>query len=781
MKYLKDKRIQIGFLVLLLLLTAIAGTWWFTRPTETPGPEAGKDNFTHVGDSTMEPAEGVKLAGRRMTYYQPVKEERQEIPPLCLESQGKFSIYENQICYFSVADEEDDFSVSIIAADSGDVLRTWEDDDFFEGWFPELLYVDAGSMLWALYPDYMGGENWILYNIENQKAVEIAPEIVSAFMECGLSSFAMWNDQLVLFGGQKLAVLDLGAGKMSGIWEPVTSYCLDNTGSLYYLLRPSNGNDTLVKYSLEESGGLWSTNELPSMSTQAITDTGRDELFLLGASRGTYCEIFAVDPETGKTAWELTTLSRDLTRVPEDLPLLSAADGGFAIGEEYQVYLSSLNGDLSAENQEDRWARRDLYIFKPVESDAQPADKVGLTITAPYVIDSVDTAARLYQRDHPEVTFFWDTQYLSAEDYRGNFQEYKDQFALRAMAGGLGDVVMVNGFGLDTRIITNTDAFADLSAYLDACSFKDELQWNQVETLRGEDGAIRALPLGVVPTYYVWNEELLNELNIDPDCITWSELLAMALEWKEDGTDLSLAASDTSRFGFEKILQDILLANLYAAQQSNGTVQLDQPYLRELMENLKTLMDSRQLVREVPQSIFHGSSKALFVLGESNRNVSDSIWDLRNIVESGAMTPSVAAYPKGEVNKNQQGYAYCWGLNAQSRELDAAWGFLQFLVSSEGFSGGLYSSNSLPLNKAAQETWANSYSREWKHRNFEGEGWKYFHQIQDALDIPCSAYEQPYGWYDAVCAPLLRYFDDEVSLDEAMAEANSNWERFVTE
>ena len=145
------------------------------------------------------------------------------------------------------------------------------------------------------------------------------------------------------------------------------------------------------------------------------------------------------------------------------------------------------------------------------------------------------------------------------------------------------------------------------------------------------------------------------------------------------------------------------------------------------------------------------------------------------------MTPSVAAYPKGEVNTAQQGYAYCWGLNARSGNLDAAWDFLQFLVSSEGFSGGLYSSNSLPLNKAAQEVWANSYSREWTHRDFEREGWEYFHQIQEVLDIPCSAYEQPYGWYDAVYAPLLRYFDDEVSLDEAMAEANSNWERFVTE
>ncbi len=779
MIFLKDRRIQIGALLLLLLLITAAGIWWFIRPAETPG--TGKDSFTHVGDRTMEPAEGEKLTGRRITYYQPAKAEQQEIIPLCLQEQGKFFSYEDQVCYFSFEDEEGDFSVSIVSADSEDVLRTWGSDDFYEGWFPDLLYVDTGNVLWALYPDYVGEEAWILYNTENQKEVEIARETVSAFAKNGLSSFAVWNDHLVLFDGQKLAVLDSGSGKMSGMWEPVTAYCLDSSEGLYCLLYSSGGNDTLIKYSMEEAEILWSTNDLPSMSTQAITIDAKDELFFLGGSRSAYCEIFAVDPETGKTSWELTTLSRDLTRVPDELPLVSVAAGGFAVGDEYQVYLSSVDGDLSSENWENRWARRNLYILEPIEDNVQSADTIKLTITAPYVIDTVDTAARLYQRDHPEVEFFWDTQYLSAEDYGGNFQEYKDQFALRAMAGGLGDIVLVNGFGLDTRIITNTDAFADLSAYLDACPFKDELQWNQVETLRGEDGAIRALPLGVVPTYYTWNEELLNQLDIDPDHVTWSELLEMALKWKEDGSDLSLAVSDTSRFGFEKILQDILLANLYAAQQSDGTVQLDQPYLRELLENLKELMGSKQLVREVQQSLFHGSSKALFVLGETNRNVSDSIWDLCNVVENGAMTPSVAACPKGEVNKAQQGYAYCWGLNARSKDLDAAWGFLQFLISGEGFSDGLYSSNSLPLSKAAQEAWADSYSREWEHRDFAEEGWKYFHQIQKVLDIPCSAYEQPYGWYDVVYVPLLRYFDDEASLDEAMAEAATNWERFVTE
>lgn len=777
MKFLKNKRLQICALLLLLLLVIVIGVWWFTRPAQ--GSEE-MDSFTHVGDAVMEPAQGVAQTGRRFTYYQAAKAEKKELSVIDINSSQCF-FYKGQVCSFRIAEKGDEFSVSIVSFGSEDALRTWDADSFYEGYVPELLYIDAGDGLWALYPVYAGKENWVLFNVEAQQAVEIKPETVLEFSDEPLSSFAVWDGRLILHDGKKFAVLDLNTENMGTPWDSVKDYCLDHSGNLYYLQSPSAGQDTLIKYSLEEAQNLWSTDELPSLTTYAVSSTGADELFLLGQSRSARHEIFAIDPETGKTAGELTTLSRDLTEVPDGLQLMSFGKGfGFAVDEAYRVYLSSIAYDLSAEDPADRWVRRELYILEPVEGGTQPEETIELTITAPYVISSVDTAARVYQRDHPEVTFSWDIQYLSAEDLMNNYQEYKDQFALRAMGGGLGDVVLVNGFGLDTRIITNTDAFADLSAYLDACPFKDELQWNQVETLRGEDGAIRALPLGVVPTYYVWNQELLNQLGIDPNQVTWSELLAMALQWKEEGTDLSLAASDTARYGFERILEDILLANLYAADQPDGTVQLDQPYLRELMQQLKELMGSKQLVRAVPQSILVGSEKALFVAGSTNRNVADKIYDLAGI-ENGTMLPCAGAYPKGEVNKKQQGYAYCWGLNARSEKQDAAWDFLQFLISSEGFSGGLYSSNTLPLNKVAQETWANTYARDWNSTYAEGSCLNYFRQLQDTMDIPCSAYEQPYGWYDAVYVPLLRYFDDEMTLDEAMSEASANWERFVME
>ena len=94
--------------------------------------------------------------------------------------------------------------------------------------------------------------------------------------------------------------------------------------------------------------------------------------------------------------------------------------------------------------------------------------------------------------------------------------EYKDQIALRLMTGDVGDLVMVTGSGLGTETMTETDAFADLSAALDACPFRDELPDNLLAPLWGAAGTIRGLPLGVLPSYYVWNQDLLEELHIDP-------------------------------------------------------------------------------------------------------------------------------------------------------------------------------------------------------------------------------------------------------------------------
>src|SRR5699024_10893454 len=93
-----------------------------------------------------------------------------------------------------------------------------------------------------------------------------------------------------------------------------------------------------------------------------------------------------------------------------------------------------------------------------------------------------------------------------------------------------------------------------------------------------------------------YNTKLLRELGnpIDPNTVTWSELLDLALQWKEEGRDLSLFLAN---YGYtdttilkENLLTRILLANLY------GEDSLKSPEFRALLEKLQALWESPQLI-----------------------------------------------------------------------------------------------------------------------------------------------------------------------------------------
>ena len=58
---------------------------------------------------------------------------------------------------------------------------------------------------------------------------------------------------------------------------------------------------------------------------------------------------------------------------------------------------------------------------------------------------------------------------------------------------------------------------------------------------------------------------------------------------------------------------------------------------------------------------------------------------------------------------------------------------------------------------------------------------KYFDQLCALQDTPYNSLSEPYGWASAVYTPIKAYIAGELTLDEAMETANTNWERFVLE
>lgn len=168
-----------------------------------------------------------------------------------------------------------------------------------------------------------------------------------------------------------------------------------------------------------------------------------------------------------------------------------------------------------------------------------------------------------------------------------------------------------------------------------------------------------------------------------------------------------------------------------------------------------------------------------------NGYVSDRVYRIEMAANKHGLPLQAAPYPLGEVSKKRQGYAFGWAISQRSKNQEAAWKFLQYLASSSAMTmEGVYSytRDTLPANTAARERWLEYYKLQWKGQGSEPEHMEaYFRRIQNAMDVPYARFDQITGWYPAMAEPLAQYVTGELTLDEAMEQADSNWERFLME
>lgn len=780
------KKVQLIALSILLVAVIAGGVWLVSGGF---GKKDAQDDHQAPGSTADGSASFDWLNAENVRYKLAGRTDREGRPFWGYDrAYEKFFIYQGQLCQLASAEEDDGSrTVELVSVRDGNVLETYGESCFLPYWF-SALYLDGEGQLWALYSS--GDLEFPLLGLckpgqteEDAVPLDMKDRNGEYLLPTGgayVDSFAVWGDFVIVrfqsANAARFAVIDWASGTGSILNWNVVDFCTGSDGMLYVLLLAEQGGDRfLVKYNLRNSSTVWTNQVLPFMSA-SLWCTG-EKLFLLGDSPEK--KIFPVDLETGalgEVVFGLWSVA-GLQDAQVDSPWIQ-----FGLDSNGEIFLSCVEEDETTGYVRMTW-RLESYIL-----ELDPEDMVTLTITSPYVVDSLESSIRLYQQQHPEVEVVWDVQYVSREELLANTLEYKDQLAIRIMAGDVGDLVMVTGSGLDERTVTDTDAFADVSGYLESCPFKDELNFNLPETLRGADGAIRAVPVAISPDYYLLNETLWEELDspFDPNEVTWMELLDMALAWKEEGTDLSLCTCGSGQLE-SSMLTDLLLANLYAAEQPDGSVQLDQPYLRELLEKWKELQGTKYLARSDDDV-----GKALFSARPTiSSYFLDQFYHMADRASKYGVSLRAVSKPKGEVWKQQQGYAFCWAVSGSSEQKEAAWDFLQFIISAEGLPGGQYTTDTLAWNSAAQETVYQQQRGEWEDiiaygtLGLEEDDLerleKNFREIQQLQSIPYSSLSQPYGWYQAICEPLEKYLKDELTLDEAMETANANWERFVLE
>lgn len=427
---------------------------------------------------------------------------------------------------------------------------------------------------------------------------------------------------------------------------------------------------------------------------------------------------------------------------------------------------------------------RETWIMEEYLTDIHENEIVSLTITAPYPVDSIVRAVHQYQQEHPEVQVTWDAPYLSREEYIKNGMNYREQITLRTMAGDTGDLQMILGAGIAQEVITDTDAFTDLAPYLEQYDYKEELEWNLVETLRGQDGAVRAVPLGISPSYYFYNKTLAasEHISLSPARATWSEVLELALQWKKDGKDLSLISANPSEQTRvrESLLTALLLANLYGFEQEDGTLRMDRPEFLNLLRDLKELWDSPQLVRGDGDRFVDGFfQKALFATMPSKVYSYERYTWVERLQERENIQIDVVPCPWGETYQKQQGYGSCWGIPSASQEKDAAWDLLAYILSSEGLPGYAYSYDTETLNNKALDAYFDMELNVFVGAGDEDTVKKAYQQFKSLRQYPFSRFDEIYGWSDAVQAPIEDYLNGKRTLDEAIETASDNWSRLL--
>lgn len=787
---MKKKRIQVIALLCVLVVVVALGILFLTRGSNSdsnqPDSKPVKEPAAQAQVTVVQPETLAECMETENIHYiaQPsVKEEYDKWP---VPGYERLLEYNGKICRLLAKEKKqnEDFvyydRYDLVSVEDNTVIKSWDSSCFIEPGMYEALTVDEEGNLWSLCRYNMDGGYYALSlcepGVSEENAIRL-PDPPHKIDRIGClrraTAMQMRGDYVLAecydSDVSELIVWNLKSGsvfELPGLYqEPgIQQYCLGEDGYLYIWYFDGENVSTISKYSLTEQKEIWTMQDTFTClrGMWYVPDTG---LFVCENVNGLY-KIYCINSDTGDSYSEFLNTSAQCDVNPWKI----RKDGSnklFAIdraGNFYVQYSQSMEPAAYIEIQK----------LVPRASQVSPEDVITLTITAPYVVDSVQGAINQYQIAHPEIQVEWDTQFISREDFKKNGQNYREQITLRTMNGDTGDLQMILGANMEQSVITDTDAFTDLVPYLDKCPFKNDLAWSYYEALRGKDGAIRAVPVAVCMEDYMYNQTLLEQLGrpIDPNTVRWSELLDLAIQWKENGTDLSLTSSVERSYGQDILLRDVLLANLYAAKQDDGTVKLDTPEFRELLQKLKAVWGSEALVREDGCQTNDGSlDHALFMMIVANYGLPDRVYFAHGNSHFEGLSIYSAPLPSGETSDKRQAHAFAWGIPASSQKKDAAWDLLQFIISENGLPGYIYTADTCSTNNRAFENQFNEIGCFGADDLLE--------QLQYIRSQPIGYLNQPLGWQGAVYDPIHSYLDGNVTLDEAIESAQNNWERLV--
>ena len=329
-----------------------------------------------------------------------------------------------------------------------------------------------------------------------------------------------------------------------------------------------------------------------------------------------------------------------------------------------------------------------------VMEDGRIPVRVSLLLISTKQVEFYAWAEKTFEAQNPDID-------IIIEQFPGSsLKDYEIKLRLRFSSGQGPDVFHSN---------ENAAAeFAHLGLLSKAPPYIEKMvQENSLNELVREAAYFDGVPYGIVsdiaPTVLFYNRQMFRDAGLDPDRppANWDELVDFADRLtvrNEEGT-IERAGISLRKTGYKPGTAEKWLTFLYSAGgrpfNERGTeARFNSPEGRAALELYKTILFDKQIdsvYHEGDQQGFGQERVAMFL-----REVHVIRWLRENYPD---LDFGVAPVP-GKVRSYSGGGAYMFVVNNDSPNPDAAWRFVQFLLSDEGYTAYTGIGGIIPTTKS---------------------------------------------------------------------------------
>ncbi|MBD5459316.1 MAG: extracellular solute-binding protein, partial [Lachnospiraceae bacterium] len=518
---------------------------------------------------------------------------------------------------------------------------------------------DDREYLFAAYIDPAAGDNYVghLFAVQDgQEPLDITPaewmqqDEEFHFYDVPTDLTILNNGLLAVRFYSRTVIYDLASGEKK--WEKddyESTERIYGAGEKYALVRGDFGGE-LKGIEVYTPG-----EEEPERVCEASQENGGDTLLdiledgtLIAANRNGF---FRMPPEAEQTGEPFITGSDtslcDLNLWCQEIK---------AVGETYYAlfYGTDETGGNAALMQ---------YVYDP-ELERLPA--LELTLYTLYESYTLQQAAVLYHKLHPEVVIRIETALSYEEQYAGNadMDDIKTRLNAELIAGKAADLFVLDD--LDIHNLAEKGLLADINDVVEPLERQGDLLENITGIYRREDGSRYAVPLKFSLNLFVGNE-------IDTTAVHDMKSLAEALSGEENSMLGVMTVEDLVDTFAPYFISEIIQGK-----------QLDTEALAEYLGYLKTIAENCGIVREYSETAQPGSIFSLPSLG--------AVFCRAEGFQQ-AMTPlSAAKLVKGTWNSFQGTFTpgQQIGINARSEHIDIARDFVAFALSEQAQESDFY-------------------------------------------------------------------------------------------